>query len=246
MKSNILVVDDEPVARQSLTDILRLEGFSVNSVPNGQAAVEYVRTNPVELIIVDLRMPGMDGLEVIQVVNQISPETEVILLTAFGTTETAIQALRLRVHDYLLKPASPSQVVNSIKKGLTRREARLKARGGTSVLDVDEGVSDFALNDGTHIDLSRRQIRKKNQLIHLTPAEGRLLRVLIENPGRVYSHRELVLLMQGYDTSQREAPEILRPLVSRLRHKLEPFPALSDRIVSVRGTGYLYESDQEK
>ena len=243
MKSNILVVDDEPVARQSLTDILRLEGFSVNSVPNGQAAVEYVRTIPVELLIVDLRMPGMDGLEVIQVINQISPETEVILLTAFGSTETAIQALRLRVHDYLLKPASPTQVVSSVKKGLVRREARLKARGGTSAMDVDEGISEFSLKDGTHIDLSRRQIRKKEQLIHLTPAEGRLLRVLIENPGRVYSHRELVLLVQGYDTSQREAPEILRPLVSRLRHKLEPFSALSDRIVSVRGTGYLYESE---
>jgi DNA-binding response OmpR family regulator len=197
----------------------------------------------VELLIVDLRMPGMDGLEVIQVVNQIAPETEVILLTAFGTTETAIQALRLRVHDYLLKPASPTQVVSSVKKGLVRREARLKARGGTSVIDVDEGVSEFSLKDGTHIDLSRRQIRKREQIVHLTPAEGRLLRVLIENPGRVYSHRELVLLVQGYDTSQREAPEILRPLVSRLRHKLEPFPALSDRIVSVRGTGYLYESE---
>jgi len=247
MKSNILVVDDEPVARQSLTDILRLEGFSVNSVPNGQAAVEYVRTNPVELIVVDLRMPGMDGLEVIQVVNQISPETEVILLTAFGTTETAIQALRLRVHDYLLKPAPPAQVLSSVKKGLVRREARLKARGGgISSMDVDEGISDFSLKDGTHIDLSRRQIRKKDQIVHLTPAEGRLLKVLIENPGRVYSHRELVLLVQGYDTSQREAPEILRPLVSRLRHKLEPFAALSDRIISVRGTGYLYESDQEK
>ena len=247
MKSNILVVDDEPVARQSLTDILRLEGFSVNSVPNGQAAVEYVRTNPVELIVVDLRMPGMDGLEVIQVVNQISPETEVILLTAFGTTETAIQALRLRVHDYLLKPAPPAQVLSSVKKGLVRREARLKARGGgISSMDVDEGISDFSLKDGTHIDLSRRQIRKKDQIVHLTPAEGRLLKVLIDNPGRVYSHRELVLLVQGYDTSQREAPEILRPLVSRLRHKLEPFAALSDRIISVRGTGYLYESDQEK
>jgi DNA-binding response OmpR family regulator len=243
MKSNILVVDDEPVARQSLSEILRLEGYSVNSVPNGQAAVEYVRTHPIELLIVDLRMPGMDGLEVIQVVNQISPETEVILLTAFGTTESAIQALRLRVHDYLLKPAPPSQVVNSVKKGLVRREARLKARGGTSTLEVDEGVLDFSLKDGTHIDLSRRQVRKKDQIIHLTPAEGRLLRVLIENPGRVYSHRELVLLVQGYDTSQREAPEILRPLVSRLRHKLEPFPSLSDRVVSVRGTGYLYEGD---
>jgi DNA-binding response OmpR family regulator len=242
MKSNILVVDDEPVARQSLSDILRLEGYAVNSVPNGQSAVEYVRTHPVELMIVDLRMPGMDGLEVVQVVNQISPETEVILLTAFGSTESAVQALRLRIHDYLLKPAPPSQVVNSVKKGLARREARLKARGGSS-MDVEEGGSEVSLKDGTYIDLSRRQIRKKDQLIHLTPAEGRLLRVLIENPGRVYSHRELVLLVQGYDTSQREAPEILRPLVSRLRHKLESFPALSESIVSVRGTGYLYEAE---
>jgi DNA-binding response OmpR family regulator len=244
MKPNILVVDDEPVARQSLSDILRLEGYVVNSVPNGQAAVEFVRTHPIELMIVDLRMPGMDGLEVIQVVNQVSPETEVILLTAFGSTESAIQALRLRIHDYLLKPVPPAQVVNSVKKGLTRREARLKVRGGATSADVDDGIAEFSLKDGTHIDLSRRQIRKKDQLIHLTPAEGRLLRVLIENPGRVYSHRELVLLVQGYDTSQREAPEILRPLVSRLRHKLEPFPALSDRVVSIRGTGYLYEGDK--
>jgi DNA-binding response OmpR family regulator len=243
MKSNILVVDDEPVARQSLSEILRLEGYTVNSVPNGQAAVEYVRTHPVDLMVVDLRMPGMDGLEVIQVVNQVSPETEVILLTAFGTTESAIQALRLRVHDYLLKPAAPSQVVNSVKKGLVRRDARLKARGtGIATTDVEEAALEFSLKDGTYIDLSRRTIQKKDNLIHLTPAEGRLLRVLIENPGRVYTHRELVLLVQGYDTSQREAPEILRPLVSRLRHKLESFPSLSESIVSVRGTGYLYEA----
>jgi len=243
MKSNILIVDDEPVARQSLSEILRLEGYSVNAVPNGQAAVEYVRTHPVDLMIVDLRMPGMDGLEVVQVVNSVSPETEVVLLTAFGTTESAIQALRLRVHDYLLKPAPPSQVVNTVKKGLFRREARLKARGGSAV-DVDETELEITLKDGTFIDLSRRVIEKNDQNIHLTPAEGRLLHVLIENPGRVFTHRELVLLVQGYDTSQREAPEILRPLVSRLRHKLEPFPSLAESIVSVRGTGYLYEVEK--
>src|SRR5512143_4188086 len=185
MKSNILVVDDEPVARQSLTDILRLEGYTVNSLPNGQAAVEYVRTHPVELMIVDLRMPGMDGLEVVQVVNQISPETEVVLLTAFGTTESAIQALRLRIHDYLLKPAPPAAVMNSVKKGLARREARLKQRGA-STSSVDEGMAEFSLKDGTHVDLSRRQVRRSQEVVHLTPAEGRLLRVLIENPGRVY------------------------------------------------------------
>jgi DNA-binding response OmpR family regulator len=244
MKSNILVVDDEPVARQSMTDILKLEGHNVISAPNGQAAVEYVRTHPVDLMVVDLRMPGMDGLEVIQVVNQVSPETEVILLTAFGSTETAIQALRLRIHDYLLKPASPAQVIASVKKGLARRTARTRGRSSADAADSDETISVFTLKDGTAVDLSRRHIRYKNKVEHLTPAEGRLLRILMENEGKVFSHRELVLLVQGYDTSQREAPEILRPLVSRLRHKLDQFPALSERVASVRGTGYVYEGEK--
>lgn len=244
MKPLILVVDDEPIARQSLSDILRLEGYSVTSVPNGQAAVEFVRTHVVDLMVVDLRMPGMDGLEVIQVVNQISPDTEVILLTAYGSTETAIQALRLRIHDYLLKPALPAQIVASVKKGLARRETRLKGRGAPGPVPSDEPVSEFHLKDDIVADLSRRLIRKGKKVAHLTPAEGRLLRVLLEHPGKVFSHRDLVLLVQGYDTSPQEAPEVLRPLVSRLRHKLEEFPSLMNRISSVRGTGYVYEEDE--
>lgn len=239
MKSNILVVDDEPVARQSLTDILKLEGYTVASAPNGQAAVEFIRTHNVDLLIVDLRMPGMDGLEVVQVVNQVSPDTEVILLTAYGSTETAIQALRLRIHDYLLKPASPAQILATVKKGLSRRSAK-----NIAAVDTDGSQETFSLKDGTVVDLSRRQIKFKSKIEHLTPAEGRLLRILMENKGKVFSHRELVLLVQGYDTSQREAPEILRPLVSRLRHKLDQFPSLSEQVVSVRGTGYLYEGEK--
>ncbi len=244
MKSNLLIVDDEPVARQSLSDILKLEGYNVAAVPNGQAAVEYVRMHAIDLMIVDLRMPGMDGLEVIQAVNQISPETEVILLTAYSSTESAVQALRLRIHDYLSKPASTAQILASIKKGLARRSAKTRVTIGGAEDVVDEQVETFTLKDGTHVDLSRRQIKYKSKIEHLTPAEGRLLKILMENEGKVFSHRELVLLVQGYDATQREAPEILRPLVSRLRHKLEKFPALSERVVSVRGTGYLYEAEK--
>jgi DNA-binding response OmpR family regulator len=245
MKSSILVVDDEGVARQSLVDILRLEGYDAASVPGGQAAVEYVRTHPIDLMIVDLRMPGMDGLQVIQVVNQTSPDTEVVLLTAHGSTDSAVQALRLRIHDYLTKPAAPAQVIASVKKGLARRAAKLKAKSGVGAdADVEDGISEFRLADGTLVDFSRRQIRAGRRLEHLTPAEGRLLKILMENEGKVFSHRELVLLVQGYDTSQREAPEILRPLVSRLRHKLDEFPALSERVASVRGTGYVYEGEK--
>jgi DNA-binding response OmpR family regulator len=243
VKPFILVVDDEPIARQSLSDILHLEGYGVNSVPNGQAAVEYVRTHAVDLMVVDLRMPGMDGLDVIQVVNQTSPDTEVILLTAYASTETAIQALRLRVHDYLLKPALPAQIIASVKKGLSRRDARVKGRRSSNSVPIEGSTSEFRFKDGTIADLSRRMIHKKKKVAHLTPAEGRLLRVLLENSGKVFSHRDLVLLVQGYDTSPQEAPEVLRPLVSRLRHKLEEFPDLMNRISSVRGTGYVYEGD---
>lgn len=243
MKPIVLVVDDEPVARQSLSDIFRLEGYGVSSASNGQAAVEFIRTHPVDLAIVDLRMPGMDGLEVVQVINQVSPETEVILLTAHGSIETAVQALRLRIHDYLLKPAQPAQILASVKKGLARRMARVKARSDSDELGAEAVVTEYKFRDGMLVDLSRRVARHKNLEVHLTPAEGRLLRVLLENPGRVYSHRELVLLVQGYETSQQEAPEVLRPLISRLRHKLAVFPALVRRISSVRGTGYIYEDE---
>ena len=246
MKSNILIVDDEPVARKSLSDILRLEGYSVASAPNGQSAVEHVRTHHIDLMIVDLRMPGMDGLEVVQVVNQLAPDTEIVLLTAYASTETAIQALRLRIHDYLQKPAPPAQIVKSVKRGLERRAARLQAKNsGLELSDVDEILDMVVLDDGTEIDLSRRQIKLNDMMVSLTPAEGRLLRVLLANEGKVFAHRELVLLVQGYDTSQREAPEILRPLVSRLRHKLEDFPHLADHIVSIRGTGYVYEGNKD-
>jgi len=244
MKSNILVVDDENVARQSLTDILKLEGYNVASASNGQAAVEHVRTHPIDLMIVDLRMPGMDGLEVVQVVNQVAPDTEIVLLTAFASTDSAVKALRLRVHDYLTKPAAPAQVIASVKKGLARRIAKLQSKSNSGeATEIDETAIEYKLKDGTVVDLSRRQIRTGKKVEHLTPAEGRLLHILMENAGKVFSHRELVLLVQGYDTSQREAPEILRPLVSRLRHKLEKFPALSERVASVRGTGYLYEDE---
>jgi DNA-binding response OmpR family regulator len=239
MNINILVVDDEPIARQSLSDILRLEGYNVTSIANGELAVEHVRRYSVDLIMLDLKMPGMNGLDVVQVVNQISPDTEIILLTAYGSMESAVEALRQRVHDYLLKPASPAQILESVKRGLERRSARINE----NTADASTGSLIFKLSDGSEVDLMRRIVTCGNLEESLTPAEGHLLKVFLENTGKVFSHRELVLLVQGYDVSQREAQEILRPLVSRLRHKLGVFPELYRRVVSVRGTGYIFESE---
>ncbi|MDX9990989.1 MAG: response regulator transcription factor [Anaerolineales bacterium] len=238
MKINLLVVDDETIARQSLSDILRLEGYNVTSVASGEAAVDHLRNYAVDLMIVDLKMPGMNGLDVVQVANQLAPDAQIILLTAYGSMESAVEALRQRVHDYLLKPASPNQIIESVRRGLERRLAEQT--------DGHEESAVVKTLAGVEIDLIRRTVSGMGFLENLTPAEGHLLKVFVESPGKVFSHRELVLLVQGYDVSQREAQEILRPLVSRLRHKLGKFPTLHERIVSVRGTGYVFESEAER
>lgn len=243
-KAHILVVDDEATERQTLAEILRLEGYQVSTVGSGEAAVDFVRTNVVDLMVLDLRMGGMSGLEVVKVINQLAPDVEIILLTAYGSMESALEALRQRVHDYLLKPASPAQILESVARGLMRRAARLQAHKPVEAIDKLD-LETLELGAGAVYDVRRRAVRWEGGEILLTPAEGRLLKILAESPGQVFSHRELVLLVQGYSLSQQEAPEILRPLVSRLRLKLAAAPHLAERIVSVRGTGYLYDKERE-
>jgi len=244
-KAKILIVDDEPIERRSLADILHLEGYSVSDVANGEAAVDFVRLNQVDLIILDLRMPGMSGLDVMKVVNRIAPDVEIILLTAHGSMESAIEALRNRVHDYLLKPASPAQIIESVSHGLARRSARLQLHKQPDVEPLADELSSVTLDAETVVDFGRRIIRSGSRTVFLTPAEGKLFKIFAENIGKVFTHRELVLLVQGYSTSQQEAPEILRPLVSRLRQKLAKIPSLKRRIVSVRSTGYVFEKGGE-
>jgi DNA-binding response OmpR family regulator len=100
------------------------------------------------------------------------------------------------------------------------------------------------LPDGVMVDLARREIWRGNERVTLTPTEGKLLKVLFENKGRVMSHKDLVFLVQGYEITDWEAPEVLRPLVSRLRRKLSTFPNGEDWIVNVRGTGYVFDINE--
>ena len=240
MNGYLLVVDDEPITRQSLTDILRLEGYAVTSAANGNEAIEYIRKNPVDLILLDLRMPGMGGMDVMRAVSQISPETEIILLTAHGSMDSAVDALRYRVHDYLLKPASPSQILASVERGLSRKAARFRVEGENTSESIDMLPSVITLDDGTVIDFNRRTIEWSKKSVQLSSTENQFLKLLLENPGKVYSYRELVLLLQGREASLEQARAILRPLISRLKKKTEQVPALKGKIRSVRNAGYAY------
>jgi DNA-binding response OmpR family regulator len=257
MKGKILIVDDEKAMRKSLEEILNLEGYQVKSVPDGASAVASLEAGDFDLMLLDLKMSGMDGLEVLQFAAENVPKCKVIMLTAHGSLESAIEALRRGAHDYILKPAKPEELVTSVGKAMSARQdserkqlllAQMEASiqelkdsetGGTPI-EVSRTV--MVLGDNIRIDLERREIwTDEDDKVQLTPTEGKLMQILLENRGRVLSHKDLVFLVQGYQTTDWEAPEIMRPLVSRLRRKLAQFDGGEDWIVNVRGTGYVFD-----
>ena len=256
MKGKILIVDDEENARKSLTDILKLEGYQVVAKGDGQSALDALEDQDFDLMLLDIKMPGMSGIDVLEKAVKIAPDCFVILLTAHGSMESAIDSLRLQAHDYLLKPASPNDILSSVAKGMSRRtesdrKRHLLEQMESSILELKdaegvETVTDsaralYTLGDQVKVDLERREIWQNEKNVSLTPTEGKLMKVLLENRGRVMSHRELVMQVQGYQTTDWEAPEIMRPLVSRLRRKLAQFAGGDEWISNVRGTGYVFD-----
>lgn len=236
--AKILIVDDEEVARLTLAEILRLEGYDIKSVSSGEAAVEALRCEPFDVMILDLKMTGMSGMDVLHSVVDRLPDLTVIVLTAYGTIDTAIQAIRYRVHDYLLKPVSPEKVLESIENALDRKKTA--ASSGSEEQKSLRGKIEV-LPGGAQLSWDKREISWRGGMISLTPTEARLLKILFERRNEMVPHSELVYLIQGYQIDTEEAAKILRPVVSRLRQKLTSVPEWNDRIKNVRGAGYVLE-----
>ena len=256
MKARILIVDDEELIRESLQEILRLEGYETSEAANGEIALSLLQEQSYDLVLLDLKMPGVDGVEILRQVSRAYPEIKIILLTGHGSLESAIEALRNGAHDYILKPAPHGEILTSIARALARKaeqqqkrmlieqlDSSLQRLKDVEGFDLDQlgGTETIVLDNGVNVDLVRREIWRGDERVSLTPTEGKLMRVLLENRGRVLTHQDLVLLVQGYETTDWEAPEVLRPLVSRLRRKLSVFPNGERWIANVRGTGYVLE-----
>ena len=256
--ANIMVVDDEPAARLSLAELLSLEGYEVSVAASGEEAIELLSEGPFDLAIVDLKMPGMDGLDVIEVLQDESSDTVIIMLTAHGTLETAVQAMRKGAHDYLLKPADVNEIMQSVKAGLDKRRRELRRRELLSLMQhtlaalADETplppaegpvVSDrFLQVREVLVDQQKHLATLRGVPLELTPTEFKLLIYLLSNPDRVLSPQELVQEVQGYEADHWEARSIIRVHIRRLRQKLEPDPANPIYIITVRGAGYMFPS----
>ncbi len=258
MSAKILVVDDEEAIRITLSEILAYENYNVVTAPSGRDAVEKLTSEEFDLMLLDIRMPEMDGVEVMKKAGEISPDTQIVMVTGHGSLDTAIEALRHDVHDYLLKPPSRQEVLSSVASGLAHRDEIKRKRmilgqieDSVVQLKDAEGITSLPkpkrqvvpLPEGVSLDLARREIWRGSARERLTPTEGKLLEIFVTNWGRVMSHSNLVFLVQGYEVPEWEAPEVLRPLISRLRRKLSSFPKGEKWISSVRGIGYVFDAE---
>ncbi len=243
-KVRVLVVDDEQIARMTLERILQVGGYEVVTVGSGEEAIAELNADHYDVMLLDLNLPGMSGLDVLSNSFGTNPELKVIVLTAFGSMDSAIKALRFRVHDYLVKPVKKEQVLESIGNAL---EARGQVSEPKAVyISATERRSIYKIGEDAVIDINRRVVSWNTVSIHLTPTEAKLFHAFVDAPGIVLSPSELVTFSHGYKTNQFEAARILRPVFSRLRGKLESIPGAQDWIRNVRGSGYVFEAETAK
>jgi len=231
-----LVVDDEAGIRFFLEETLRRAGHAVVTASSGEEALDRLRETPFELAVLDLKLGGrVDGLRVLEAVRWRWPETVVIILTAHGSLESAIAAIREGVDGYLLKPVEPDEVRQAVREALARRERLARSK------EVDE--EQHLLQQGSFsVDLKKHLAILDGRPLDLTPSEFKLLFYLMQNAQRVISPRELVQAVREYECEhEREAREIIKWYIHRLRRKVEPDPSSPRHILNVRGVGYTFK-----
>jgi DNA-binding response OmpR family regulator len=221
----VLVVDDEPHIRTVLRGYLEAEGFAVSEAADGEAAVSQVRQHPPDLVLLDVMLPGIDGLEVLRRVRTFS-DVYVILVTARTEEVDKLVGLGVGADDYVTKPFSPREVA-----------ARVKA-----VLRRDRGTRDAASPvlcfEGLTIDKDAREVRVDGTTVNLSALEFDVLAALADSPGRVFSRRQLLERVWGYDFFGDE--RVVDVHIRGLRARLGDEAANPRLIATVRGVGYKF------
>jgi len=260
--ASILVVDDEPAARRSLASLLRHAGYSIVEAGSGREALDTITRQRFDLVILDLKMPDLDGNQVLAKARPVAQDAVFIILTAFGTLDSAVAALRNGAFDYLLKPSSLQEIVHSVEAGLAERQQKLVARDPVALLEralaglkaaPQEGLpppastpapaSDsepdrFLQTREITVDTLKRLVAVRGQRVDLTPTEFEILVYLLRCRDRVVSARELASHLRECDMDERDARLLLRTHMHRLRQKLEVDPENPRILNTVRGSGF--------
>ena len=226
MKKRILVVDDEPRMRRFVRMNLDLEGYEVCEAENGVKALERVRVDGPDLVLLDVMMPDLDGFETLASIREMSA-VPVIMLTVKSDEDDRIRGLDLGADDYITKPFSPRELSSRIRAVLRRIEP--SKTQDAEPLTIDEGLA---------IDFPRREVIVNGTHIKLRPTEYRLLLHLVENAGWIVPQETLLAKVWGPE--YRDDNQLLRLYITYLRKKIEPDPANPRYILTERGVGYRF------
>jgi two-component system KDP operon response regulator KdpE len=222
----VLVVDDEPRMIGFIRMNLELEGFQVLEAHNGAEALEQIRTQLPDLVLMDVMMPKLDGYEALRMLREFSA-IPVIMLTAKGEEEDIVRGLELGADDYIPKPFSPRELASRARAVL--RRAEMPSASERALLKIDERLQ---------VDFNRREVVVNQQRIKLRPTEYRLLYHLIENAGWTVTHEQLLAKVWGYE--YRDEDHYVRLYVNYLRNKIEADPSNPQYILTERGVGYRF------
>lgn len=222
----ILAVDDEQRMVRFIQLNLEQDGFEVITAFNGKEALEQVRTQLPDLILLDIMMPDINGFDVLKKIREVNT-VPVIMLTAKGEEDDRIQGLELGADDYITKPFSPRELVSRIRAVLRR----------TKTFTEDQ-VDQIEVDDRLKIDFSRREVWVDGEKVDLRPTEYRLLYHLVQNAGWVNTHEQLLSKVWGFE--YQDEPHYVRLYVNYLRKKLEQDPANPKYILTERGVGYRF------
>ena len=227
--ATVLIVDDEPQIRRVLLTILTSQGYSVIEAKTGDEALEKIRTERTDLILLDVNMPGRSGIETCREIRE-AGDIPIIILTVRNAERDKVQALDAGANDYVVKPFGADELLARVRATLRR--------------SAPTGSLPSFFSDDLNIDFEKRAIALRGRTVRLTPKEFELLYYLVANRGKPLPHRRLLQAVWGPDYGQET--EYLRVFINQLRKKIEPDPKHPRYIHTEPWVGYRFEPPQEK
>ena len=227
--SRILIVEDDPAIGIALEDDLRLEGYAVELVRDGEAGIARGRSREFDLILLDVMLPKKDGFDVCRELRRAGIETMILLLTARTSETDKIVGLDLGANDYVTKPYSPKELRARVRALLRRPPA-------------DRSPNEIARFGDCEVDFARGELRRAGKPVPTTPLEFKLLGLFTRRAGRVLTRSVLIDEAWGKDTAITE--RVVDNQIANLRRKIEPSPSTPRFLKSVRGLGYRFDLEE--
>lgn len=264
ISGHILVIDDESVVRTTLARILQQAGFEVTTAENGEQGLAFLEGAGFDLVYMDLRMPGLNGLDVLNLIHTRYPTLPVLLFTAQPDVSSAVEALRRGATDYLLKPLKPEVIIERTKIVLASQQRERRKREITDQIETLrtelKGLENggeievvppqampaserFVRRGQLSLDLHTRRALVGERTINLAPTSFEYLLVLARHAPEVVGFQTLVAEAQGYQADLREAQELAKYHIHQVRQAVEEDAHRPSRVITVRGTGYRLVAD---